>query len=148
MSDDELHQMVDSPTERKGSLRDRRTWDVADTLSKVLARASTLQLGGGEPVCAVVPLHDRLAHCDGRDENVKLVVDPVGKGGEALLVATRPIERGEAITRDYNAAPRLVGDESDGALRLLLQFGLPPAAWPERGWAGPMGGYADGETEV
>ena len=107
---DELHQMVDSPTERKGSLRDRRTWDVADTLSKVLARASTLQLGGGEPVCAVVPLHDRLAHCDGRGENVKLVVDPVGKGGEALLVATRPIERGEAITRDYNAAPRLVGE--------------------------------------
>ena len=26
-------------------------------------------------------------------------------------------------------APRLPGDTSEGALRLLLQFGLPPKAW-------------------
>ena len=65
-----------------------------------------------------------------------------------LLIATRGISRGEEITRDYDAAPRLPGDHSDGALRLLVQFGLPPAAWPERGFAGPMGGYAEGEAEA
>ncbi len=43
-----------------------------------------------------------------------------------LLVATRNIESGEEITRDYTMAPRLDGDETDGSLRLLLQFGLPP----------------------
>ena len=48
---------------------------------------------------------------------------------QVLLVATRSIEQGEPITRDYAAAPRLPADTSDGALRLLLQFGLPPAAW-------------------
>ena len=74
--------------------------------------------------------------------------DPVGDANEVLLVATRAIGAGEELTRDYSAAPRLVGDESAGALRLLLQFGLPPAAWPERGWAGPMGGFAEGETEA
>ena len=41
------------------------------------------------------------------------------------------IAAGEAITRDYNIAPRLPLDESDGPLRLLLQFGLPPKAWGE-----------------
>ena len=46
-----------------------------------------------------------------------------------LLVAARDIKEGEAITRDYSNAPRLDGDETDGGLRLLLQFGLPPDAW-------------------
>jgi hypothetical protein len=52
---------------------------------------------------------------------------------DVLLVATREIAVGEAITRDYNDAPRLKECRSDGALRLLLQFGLPPEAWPKGG---------------
>ena len=104
-----------------------------------------------------MPLHERLAHCGARGENTKLRrgkgarlremtrgglrlgentklvgKDPVGReGGDAdvLLVATRDIAEGEGLTRDYTRAPRLPGDTSDGPLRLLLQFGLPPAAW-------------------
>ena len=94
-------------------------------------------------VFAVVPLHERLAHCDARGPNAKLVGrDPTAESADearsadepaVLLVATRAIERGEAVTRDYEAAPRLAGDETSGALRLLLQHGLPPSAWPA-GW--------------
>jgi hypothetical protein len=61
-------------------------------------------------------------------ENSKLVANDE----EVLLVATRDIQAGEAITRDYSKAPQLDGDTSDGALRLLLQFGLPPKAWPTK----------------
>ena len=57
-----------------------------------------------------------------------------GKSDDVLLIATRAIQRGEAISRDYTNAPRLTSggksDPSTGALRLLLQFGLPYAAWP------------------
>lgn len=115
-----------SPVEvRKGSLRERRAWDVADMLSKVLSRATMLE---GGSAYAVVPLHERLGHCgDERGENVKLVMG-ASDDEEVLLVATRDIEEGEAITRDYREAPRLEGDTSEGALWLLLQFGLPPAA--------------------
>ena len=115
----------------RGSRRDRQAWDVADALSKVLSRATTLELGG-EETHVIVPLHERLAQCDTRGENAKLLgSDPLEGGMETvLLVATRPIKAGEAITRDYTRAPRLPNDNSDGALRLLLQFGLPPAAWP------------------
>ena len=42
------------------------------------------------------------------------------------------IAEDEAIVRDYALAPQLVGDDSEGALRLLLQFGLPPKAWPRQ----------------
>lgn len=131
---DALIPLVASPTERpKGSNRDKRAWDVADTLSRVLSRATTLQLveGAGE-TCAVVPLHERLAHCDARGENCKLVgIDPrdASAGTDVLLVATRDIAAGEPITRDYTLAPRLPNDTSEGALRLCLQFGLPPKAW-------------------
>jgi hypothetical protein len=129
--------LVTSPTARaKGSVRDRRSWDVADALSRVLSRATYLQLGesgaGGRLSCAVVPLHERLAQCDGRGENAKLVgLDPleVGGGEHVLLVASRDIAQGEPITRDYDQAPALSGDSSTGALRRLTQFGLPPAAW-------------------
>ena len=132
--------LVETPSARaKGSQRERRAWDVADALSRVLSRATTLLLDGGdgEPVYAVVPLHERLEHCDDRGENAKLVgADPRdgGDGAEVLLIATREIARGEAITRDYAAAPRLAGDSSDGALRLLLQFGLSPRHWAS--WIG------------
>ena len=133
---DALFPLVDTPTERErsGSLRERRTWDVADMLSRVLSRATTLELVDGNSqkpaTChCIVPLHERLAHC-GSDEtaNSKLVASPAGD--EILLVAMRDIKSGEEITRDYMSAPRLPGDSSDGALRLLLQFGSPPSAWP------------------
>jgi hypothetical protein len=100
--------------------------------SQVLARATNLELDG-VPTSAVVPLHERLAHCDSRGENTKLVgADPTAEHADAavLLVATREILPGEPLTRDYTLAPRLPDDASDGALRLVLQFGLPPDAWP------------------
>jgi len=123
------------PTERKGTLRDKRCWAVGDALDKVLARATTLQLDGDGTTMAhaIVPIHERLVHS--LNANSKLVsID-----NEVLLVATRDIEAGEPITRDYSLAPRIVvaneeesSLERDGpsALQLLLQFGLPPSAWP------------------
>jgi len=133
--------LIEEPTTRwgRGSARDRRSWDIADTLSRVLSRATLVDLADdGVPTAAIVPLHERLAHCDSRGENAKLVGrDPSGAVSGAasgrddvLLVATRPIQQGEPISRDYEMAPRLPCDESSGALRLLLQFGLPYAAWP------------------
>jgi hypothetical protein len=133
--------LVQEPTSQwgRGSVRERRAWDVADTFSRVLARATALHLDpnpDAKPTSAVAPLHERLAHSGTLGENTKLVGrDPhasLATGAaeaDVLLVATRAIPRGEAITRDYNSAPRLPGDETSGALRLLLQFGLPPAAW-------------------
>jgi len=137
---DALIPLVHTPTPRsQGSTRDRKAWDVADALSRVLSRATTLFLeddaGAAQaPTCAVVPLHERLEHCDARGENAKLVGsdprDQSARDDVVLLVATRGIQSGEAITRNYADAPRLPDDASDGALRLLLQFGLPPSAWP------------------
>lgn len=132
---DALEPLVLESTERaKGSKREKRCWDIADTLSRVLSRVTTLQLetnndegDGDENVAlayAIVPLHERLEHSI--TENSKLV----SSGNDILLVATRDIDGGEAITRDYNSSPQLLNDESEGALRLLLQFGLPPNAWP------------------
>lgn len=141
---DALQDLVLESTERtgKGTVRDKRCWDVADTFGRVMSRATTLQLeGGGEDddgdgsatvtmAHAIVPLHERLAHSS--DENTKLV----SIGDEILLVATRDIAEGAPITRDYAKAPRMANDDEStmprgSALRLLLQFGLPPSAWPE-----------------
>lgn len=138
---DALEPLVLESTERsKGSKREKRCWDVADTLSRVLSRGTTVELEAptlnpdgsyndeeDELVLAyaVVPLHERLEHSV--SENSKLVSN--GRD-EILLVATRDIEEGEAITRDYNSSPKLLNDQSQGALHLLLQFGLPPKAWP------------------
>mmetsp|Transcript_20120 Transcript_20120/g.43683 ORF Transcript_20120/g.43683 Transcript_20120/m.43683 type:complete len:386 (-) Transcript_20120:139-1296(-) len=131
---DALQTLVLESTERpKGTVRDKRCWDVADTFSRVLSRATTLQLEGNEDgdsvtiAHAIVPLHERLAHS--LNENTKLV----SIGNEILLVATRDIAEGEPITRDYTSAPRMVNDESPegSALHLLLQFGLPPNSWPQ-----------------
>ena len=50
---------------------------------------------------------------------------------EVLLVATRDVDKGEDITRDYTLAPTLENDESTvvgSALHLLLQFGIPSNA--------------------
>lgn len=108
----------------KGSKREKRCWDVADTLNKVLARATTL--GDDTPTAVIVPIHDRLEHS--LMANSKLVDN--GKN-EVLLVATRDIQGGEPISRDYESStPTLSNDDSEGALRLLLRFGLPPKSWP------------------
>ncbi|KAL7450861.1 hypothetical protein ACHAWC_002720 [Mediolabrus comicus] len=131
---DSLQELVLESTERtsKGTVRDKRCWDVGDTLDRVLARATTLQLEDGETT-AIVPIHERLAHSCNANSNLVAIDD------EILLVATRDIEAGECITRDYNLAPRITGNNDDSsltgeglsALQLLLQFGLPPSAWPE-----------------
>lgn len=127
---DALQELVLTSTEReaKGTVRDKRCWDVADTLDRVLSRATNLQLESGDSVGAIVPVHERLSHS--LDGNCKLV----SIGDEVLLVATRDIEEGEEVTRDYTSAPRMVNDvtKNGSALHLLLQFGLPPSAWPER----------------
>ena len=127
---DALLPLVAEPSdERKGSMRERRAWDVADAMSRVLSRATYLNGEGDVPTPAIVPLYERLEHCtDDRGENVRLVSSD--DGAELLLVATRDIAKDDAIVRDYVLAPQLVGDDSEGALRLLLQFGLPPKAWP------------------
>ena len=128
---DALEPLVLESSERpKGSLREKRCWDVADTLSRVLSRATTFEVEGGEsddePVLAhaIVPIHERLEHSF--NENTKVVAS----GDEILLVATRDIGGGEAITRNYDLSPRLLNDKSEGALHLLTQFGLPPKSWP------------------
>jgi len=134
---DGLLGLVHTPIgDRKGSIREQRAWDVADVLSRVLSRVTMIQLEE-EPTSAVVPLHERLAqNTDVRGENAKLVYSASMEGDndedDILLVATRDIAIGEAITRDYADAPRLPEDTTEGALRLLLQFGLPPSAWTTR----------------
>jgi len=124
---DALEPLVLESSERpKGSLREKRCWDVADTLSRVLSRATTFEIEDGDNgnattlTHAIVPIHERLAHS--ANENSKLVAS----GNEILLVATRDIAEGETITRDYGSSPRLINDESEGSLHLLLQFGLAP----------------------
>jgi hypothetical protein len=132
---DALEPLVLESSERpKGSVREKRCWDVADTLSRVLSRATTFEVEDDEKgdvtlTHAIVPIHERLEHSTNeKSENSKLVAS----GNEILLVATRDIAGGEAITRDYDSSPRLLNDESEGALHLLLQFGLPPKARPGR----------------
>ncbi|KAL9189325.1 hypothetical protein ACHAXT_011815 [Thalassiosira profunda] len=126
---DALQELVLESTERpekKGTKRDKRCWDVADVLDRVLARATQLGEEGGGDV-AIVPIYERLAHS--LEANAKLV----SMEEEVLLVATRDIAGGEAVTRDYVTAPMLENETAaeGSALRLLLQFGLPPSAWPK-----------------
>jgi hypothetical protein len=168
--------VLNSSPRENGSKREKRCWDVADILSKVLSRVTTIQFDnndndndkGGDSSSssmatsyAIVPIHERLEHS--LKENTKLITSSNNDGkDEILLIATRDINVGEPITRDYTKSPKLIGNtntnndessnnESDGssnnessndeevddddddgsALRLLLQFGLPPNAWPE-----------------
>jgi len=51
------------------AVRQRRAWDVADVVSRMLSRATLLQLPSAEgelSTPAIVPLHERLAQCDER----------------------------------------------------------------------------------
>ena len=52
-----------------------------------------------------------------------LLLESIHRWLGVLLVATREIAVGEAITRDYNDAPRLRECRSDGALRLFSAAG-------------------------
>lgn len=126
-----------------GSLRERRERVAAALFSRVVARAAPLADGSE---VAVVPLYERLGHCGPGDAaNVRLVRgDPRGGGGAArdvLLVATRAIGAGEALTRDFTAVPRVEPrpqltaprtgckkkappDEDATDMLLLLQSGL------------------------
>jgi len=127
---DSLECLVLQPSERtNGSNREKRCWDVADTLSRVLSRATMIQLDNGDTEAttqvAIVPLHERLTHSSA--ENSKLVTSDDEEN--VLLVATQEIREGSPVTRDYSLAPRLDLDDSQGPLHLLLQFGLPPSAW-------------------
>jgi len=127
-----------------GSARERRERVAAAVFSRVMARAAFLDDGNQ---VAVVPLHERLGHCGGEDDggNVRLVCgDPRGGGsseGDVLLVATRAIAKGEALTRDFSTVPRVEprpelsaqrtgcrmrapeGEDATGML-LLLQSGV------------------------
>ena len=126
-----------------GSLRERRDRATAAIFSRAAARATLLDDGDS---VAVVPLHERLAHCGGEDGgNVRLVAgDPRdAAGGDAdavLLVATRAIAAGEPLTRDFTRVPRIESrppytatptaykppppGEDDTAMLLLLQTGV------------------------
>ena len=126
-----------------GSARERRERVAALVFSRIVARATFLDDGNQ---VAVVPLHERLGHCEGGG-NVRLVCGDPRAGGEGgaerdvLLVATRAIEKGEALTRDFTAVPRVEPrpkltaqrtgcrkrappDEDQTAMLLLLQSGL------------------------
>ena len=87
MVDDLLPRVLTPSAREKGSARERRAWDVADMLSRVLSRATTLQIGG-RGGAAIVPIHERLGNCDGRGENVKLVGQSPLEGEEAEEVST------------------------------------------------------------
>jgi len=132
-----------------GSQRERCERVAAALFSRVIARATPLDDGAQ---VAVVPLHERLGHCGEAGANVRLVCgDPFeavegegkegGKARDVLLVATRAIGAGEALTRDYSQVPRLEPrppltaprtgckkvsplDEDLAPMLLLLQSGL------------------------
>ena len=55
MRDALLPLILEPSDERKGSMRERRAWDVADVLSRVLSRAAFLNGGAEIPIPAIVP---------------------------------------------------------------------------------------------
>lgn len=131
------------------SVRERRNFEVARCFSLVLARVASIDgVDSAGNTIAIVPFHELLKHCDNRGANTKLVgVDPRAPANadapDVLLVATRAIAAGEALTRNYIEAPRLEDapppenaptggsvtrppGEDDATLRLLLQSGIRP----------------------
>ena len=118
--------LVRNPTRSEGTARRRRELDAAELYSRSLARAA--RVGDDIIVC---PLYDTLR--DGStDATATLVEDP--GGDDLLVVASRALVTGDAVTRDYGRAPSLGfidGSDADPAsesevLRRLLQFGLVP----------------------
>ena len=118
--------LVRNPTRTEGTARRRRELDAAECFSRALSRAA--RVGDDIVVC---PLYDTLR--DGAAAaTVTLVEDP--NGDDLLVVASRALAAGDAVTRDYGRAPGLgfidgsdadPGSESE-VLRRLLHFGIYP----------------------
>ena len=118
--------MVRNPTRSEGTARRRRELDAAELYSRALARAA--RVGDDIVVC---PLYDTLR--DGAAGATATLVEDPG-GDDLLVVASRALVAGDAVTRDYGRAPSLGfidGSDADPAsesevLRRLLQFGIDP----------------------
>jgi len=118
--------LVRNPTRSEGTARRRRELDAAELYSRSLARAA--RVGDDIVVC---PLYDTLR--DGAAGATATLVEDPG-GDDLLVVASRGLVAGDAITRDYGRAPSLSfidGSDADPAsesevLRRLLQFGIIP----------------------
>jgi len=118
--------LVRNPTRSEGTARRRRELDAAELYSRSLSRAA--RVGDDIVVC---PLYDTL-HDGAAGATATLVEDP--GGDDLLVVASRALVAGDAVTRDYGRAPSLgfidgsdadPGSESE-VLRRLLQFGIYP----------------------
>ena len=118
--------LVRNPTRTEGTARRRRELDAAELFSRALSRAA--RVGDDIVVC---PLYDTLR--DGAAGATATLVEDPG-GDDLLVVASRALVAGDAVTRDYGRAPSLGfidGSDADPAseseiLRRLLQFGLDP----------------------
>ena len=115
-----------SPQRLAGTARRRRELDAAELFSRALARAA--RVGDDVVVC---PVYDSLR--DGRAAATATIVeDPAGD--DLLVVASRALAAGDAVTRDYGRTPSLGavdGSDADPAsegevLRRLLHFGIEP----------------------
>ena len=117
--------LVRNPTRSEGTARRRRELDAAELYSRALSRAARV---GDIVVC---PLYDTLR--DGAAGATATLIEDPG-GDDLLVVASRALVAGDAVTRDYGRAPSLGfidGSDADPAsesevLRRLLQFGLDP----------------------
>ncbi len=115
-----------APTRTEGTARRRRELDAAELFSRALSRCA--RIGDDIVVC---PLYDTLR--DGAAGATATLVEDPG-GDDLLVVASRALVAGDAITRDYGRAPSLGfidGSDADPAsesevLRRLLQFGIYP----------------------
>ena len=116
--------LVRNPTRTEGTARRRRELDAAELFSRALSRAA--RAGDDIVVC---PLYDTL-----RDGAASATATLVEDGDDLLVVASRALVAGDAVTRDYGRAPSLSfidGSDADPAsesevLRRLLQFGIDP----------------------
>ena len=118
--------LVRNPTRSEGTARRRRKLDAAELFSRALSRAA--RVGDDIIIC---PLYDTLP--DGAAGATATLVEDPG-GDDLLVVASRALVAGDAITRDFGRAPSLgfidgsdadPGSESE-VLRRLLQFGIDP----------------------
>ena len=116
--------LVRNPTRTEGTARRRRELDAAELFSRALSRAA--RVGDDIVVCS---LYDTL-----RDASTAATATLVEDGDDLLVVASRALVAGDAVTRDYGRAPSLgfidgsdadPGSESE-ILRRLLQFGIYP----------------------
>ena len=116
--------LVRNPTRTEGTARRRRELDAAELFSRALSRAA--RAGNDIVVC---PIYDTL-----RDASTAATATLVEDGDDLLVVASRALVAGDAVTRDYGRAPSLGfidGSDADPAsesevLRRLLQFGIDP----------------------